>query len=103
MLQPILKDNLEKVAALCKEYQIEKLYAFGSVCTDRFNEESDVDLLYRFKESVALQQYETNYLHFEDKVKMLFNRQVDLVPEKYLSNPYFIQKINETKTLIYGD
>ncbi|MCW5908994.1 MAG: nucleotidyltransferase domain-containing protein [Chitinophagales bacterium] len=102
MLQPILKNNLQKVAELCKQHHVEKLYAFGSVCTEHFNDESDIDLLYRFKSNFPLDSYEANYLDFEAKIQQLLNREVDLVPEKYLSNPYFIKKVNETKTLVYG-
>jgi hypothetical protein len=33
----------------------------------------------------------------------LFSRPVDLVTEKSLSNPFFIESLNQTKTLIYGE
>lgn len=102
MLQPILKDNLPVVAELCKQHQVEKLYAFGSVCTEDFNEESDVDLLYRFKQDVPLETYADNFFDFQLKLESLLQREVDLVAEEYLSNPYFIKVMNKTKTPIYG-
>ena len=37
-----------------------------------------------------------------DKLEQLFARSVDLVTDKSLSNPYFIDSVNQTKTLIYG-
>ena len=101
MLQPILKNNLEQVAALCKAHNVEKLYAFGSVCTDNFNEESDVDLLYRFNKDVSLESYADNFFDFHEKLESIFNREVDLVAEEYLSNPYFIKVMNKTKTSVY--
>jgi len=37
-----------------------------------------------------------------DKLRDYFNREIDLITEKSLKNPYFIKEINETKKLIYG-
>ena len=34
-----------QIADLCRRYSVERLFAFGSVLTDRFNDESDVDFL----------------------------------------------------------
>ena len=101
MLQPILENNLDKVVELCKQHQVEKLYAFGSVCTDRFNDESDVDLLYQFKDGVSLYDYADNFFDFQFKLEDLFKREVDLVSLKNLSNPHFITVMNRTKTPLY--
>ena len=46
--------------------------------------------------------YADTYFILADKLEYLFNRKVDLVTDKSLSNPYFISSINLTKTLIYG-
>ena len=40
--------NDEDVAAFCKKHHIIKLALFGSILTDRFGPESDVDLLVEF-------------------------------------------------------
>lgn len=37
-----------------------------------------------------------------DKFEKIFHRPVDLVTDKSLSNPFFIDSVNQTKTLIYG-
>ena len=39
---------------------------------------------------------------FDAKFEDLFRRPVDLVTDKSLSNPYFIDSVNQTKTLLYG-
>ena len=41
----LIENNLQKIIALCKKHKVRKLFAFGSVLTNRFNEGSDVDLL----------------------------------------------------------
>jgi len=44
---PIEVDE-EQIAAFCKKHHITKLAFFGSVLTDRFGPESDVDVLVEF-------------------------------------------------------
>lgn len=100
-MQNILTENIDKINALCMSHNVKSLYAFGSVCTDTFNKESDVDLLISFN-PMEYGQYADTYFQLADKFEELLQRPVDLVTEKSLSNPYFIQSINQTKILIYG-
>jgi len=97
----LLIDNMDKVKALCMTHNVKSLFAFGSVCTDRFNDKSDIDLLISFN-SMDYGDYADNYFDLADKFENLFHRPVDLVTDKSLSNPYFIDSVNRTKTLIYG-
>ncbi len=46
--------------------------------------------------------YADNYFLIVDKFEQLFHRSVDLITDKSLSNPFFIDSLNQTKTLIYG-
>lgn len=95
--------NMDKIVALCRKYKVAKLWVFGSILTDRFNEDSDVDFSVSFdKKNIPLLDYADNYLDFLDELKTLLSREVDLITEDSLSNPYFIQNLNSTKRLIYG-
>jgi hypothetical protein len=80
---------------------VESLFVFGSVCTNNFNEKSDIDLLVSFK-PMDFGDYADTYFELVDKFENLFQRPVDLVTDKSLSNPYFINSVNQTKTLLYG-
>jgi len=100
-MQRILVDNIDKISALCVEHKVKSLFAFGSVCTDDFNDSSDIDLLISFK-PMDYEDYADNYFSLADKFEEIFHRPVDLLTDKSLSNPYFIDAINRTKTLIYG-
>jgi len=82
-------------------HNVRSLFAFGSVCTDKFNDSSDIDLLISFM-PMDFGDYADTYFVLADKFEDLFQRPVDLVTEKSLSNPYLIDSINQTKTLIYG-
>ena len=99
-MQRLLIDNIDNIKTLCKDHNVKYLFAFGSVCTDKFNDESDIDLLISFK-SMDYGEYADTYFNIADKFENLFHRPVDLVTDKSLSNPYFIDSINQTKTLLY--
>ena len=44
----LIENNIQKIVALCRKYKVSKLFAFGSILTDRFNDNSDVDLVVSF-------------------------------------------------------
>jgi predicted nucleotidyltransferase len=100
-MQRLISDNIDKIKALCMTHNVKSLFAFGSVCTDKFDDKSDIDLLISF-EPMEYGDYADTYFILADKFETLFQRSVDLVTDKSLSNPFFIDSINQTKTLLYG-
>lgn len=98
----LITDNLQRLKALCRKYKVRKLYAFGSILTSRFNEGSDVDILVDFSSEIDHTVYADNYFDFYYSLKKLFGREVDLVDESTVRNPYFKAELDETKYLIYG-
>lgn len=98
----IIIDNIQMLKSLCKKYKVKDLYAFGSVITDKFSDKSDIDLLVSFEEGIPLLDYADNYFDFKDNLAQLFNREVDLVTKDTLTNPYFINEVEKSKTYIYG-
>ena len=101
----LIEHNLQQIIELCKKYRVKTLSVFGSILTDRFNDESDVDFLVNFLpyDPNSLEfDYVSNYLDFAESLEDLFGRKVDLVVESGLRNKYFIANVNRTKQLIYG-
>ncbi|MDL2208699.1 nucleotidyltransferase domain-containing protein [Parabacteroides sp. OttesenSCG-928-O15] len=96
-----LNSYISKIIALCKRHKVSKLFAFGSVLTNRFNQDSDVDLIVDF-EGVPLEEYADNYLEFKYALSDMFGREVDLLEDKAIRNPVFRRSIDKTKQLIYG-
>ncbi|MBY0244890.1 MAG: nucleotidyltransferase domain-containing protein [Sphingobacteriaceae bacterium] len=92
---------LENIHKLCLLYNVEKMYAFGSVLNSNFNNKSDIDLLVKFK-NIELEMYFENYINLKENLEKLFKRDVDLLEEQTLKNPILIQSINKSKELIYG-
>lgn len=99
----LIEINLQRIFELCRKHRVLSLSVFGSILTDRFNENSDVDLLVNFDTTDHEKwDYVTNYFDFRDALESLFGRKVDLIVEKGLKNKYFIANVNRTKQLIYG-
>ncbi len=96
----IVLDNIENLKALCLRYNVKSLHAFGSVCTEKFNDKSDIDLLISFY-PMDYGDYADTYFELAEQLENIFKRPVDLVTDKSLGNPYFIESINQTKTSIY--
>lgn len=99
-MQRVITDNLENIRALCENHNVRALFAFGSACTEKFNENSDIDLLISFK-PMDFGDYADTYFDLIYKLEDLLKRPVDLITDKSLSNPYFIESINQNKTLLY--
>ena|SRR4051794_14153881 len=89
------------IQKLCEQHKVKRLYAFGSVLTEQFNEESDLDLIVDF-EPLDLHQYADNYFNFKFALEDTLQRTVDLLEEKTIRNPYFREAIENEKQLIYG-
>jgi predicted nucleotidyltransferase len=98
-------NNLEtytpEIIKLCKTHKVKSLYAFGSVLTDKFNNESDIDLIVDFV-NIEVEDYADNYFDFKFSLQDILKRPVDLLEEKAIKNPYFRQSVNQQKQLVYG-
>lgn len=96
-----LKSHLNEISKLCKDYKVRNLYAFGSVLTNNFNNESDIDLIVDF-EPIELEQYADNYYDLKFSLERILNKPVDLLEEQAIKNPFFKEAVFKTRELIYG-
>lgn len=100
-MNQIVTSKINELKQLCVDYKVRWMYVFGSVCTEKFGEHSDIDFLISFDE-LPIDQYADNYFELHYKLEDLFGRKIDLVTANSLSNPYFIKGIEQTKRLIYA-
>lgn len=100
-MQQLLEERKKELIAICQVLNIKRLYAFGSIMSDNFRDDSDIDFLISFAENLTVDEYTRNYFTLHYKLRELFNREIDIITERSLSNPYFIESINESKQLIY--
>lgn len=100
-LHKILHNNMEQIIALFSRYDVERVYAFGSVVGDSFKEtESDIDLIVEMASIPPLEK-EEQLLSLWNAHEALLGRDVDLLTEKAIKNPYLRSSIERTKELIY--
>ncbi len=99
----LIELNLQRIIDLCRRHKVKSLAVFGSILTDRFNDQSDVDLLVDFEPTDPEKfDYVTNFFDLQDSLESLLKRKVDLVVGSGLRNKYFINNVNRTKQIIYG-
>lgn len=99
----LIRRNIGQIAALCEKHKVVRLYVFGSILTNKFNKNSDVDFSVVFdRESLPVLAYGENYFDFKFALEDLLKRPVDLVEYNAIKNPYFKEELDETKQLIYG-
>lgn len=100
-MQKILENSLVDLKKLCTSMGVKRMYAFGSVVEGDFRDDSDIDFLISFMDNLSIEEYTNNYFTLHYKLRDLFKREIDIVTERTLSNPYFIESIEESKRLIY--
>jgi predicted nucleotidyltransferase len=100
-MNAIITENIDLITKYCKKYKVKELYAVGSVVSDNFSDNSDVDLLIDF-EDISIAEYTDNYFTLHDIFSNIFKRKIDLITKKSLQNPFFIEAINNSKVLLYA-
>ena len=95
-----VKFNKNELKILCAQHEVKNLSLFGSVVTEKFHKESDIDVLVNFKIK-DLYNYFNNYLSLKEKLSKLFGRKVDLVEEQTLKSPILINSIKKTKQIVF--
>ncbi|MDR3094082.1 MAG: nucleotidyltransferase domain-containing protein [Bacteroidales bacterium] len=95
-------DNYKShLVILCKQNRVKALYVFGSVLTDRFSDNSDIDMVVDIDSSNPL-EYADNYFNLKFALQDLFKRPVDLLENKAIRNKYMREQIDKSKHLVYA-
>jgi predicted nucleotidyltransferase len=97
----LLATHIDQIKAICASNKVRSLFAFGSVTNDKFKVDSDVDMLVDIAETDPL-AYSESYFNLKEQLEALFNRQVDLLEQKAIRNPFLKKEIDQTKILVYG-
>jgi predicted nucleotidyltransferase len=98
----IVSSNIDEVIKLLKSHRIERAYIFGSAVQGDFDEQSDLDFLVKFEANITPLEKGELWWDLHDTLRNLFKREIDIITESSLKNPYFIKEIDNTKELIYG-
>jgi hypothetical protein len=98
----IVSSHINEIRQFFESHKVEKAYVFGSAVSGQLKENSDLDFLIRFKAGLDPLEKGELWWKLHDKLRDFFNREIDIVTEDSLKNPYFIEELEKTKKLIYG-
>ena len=96
-----LSKHIDQIKNLCSLYKVKSLFAFGSVTTDNFRPDSDIDLVIEIEDKDPI-SYSESYFNFKFQLEQILQRQIDLLEQKAIKNPFLKEQIDKTKVLIYG-
>lgn len=100
-MSDVFDQKQQKIAAVCKQFGIQKLFVFGSALRDDYRPgESDVDLLVEFQ---AMDITKRVHVYFDvlSALKEVFQSDVDLIMHGAVKNRIIAKEIDRTKRLVY--
>ncbi|TVQ16619.1 MAG: hypothetical protein EA361_03940 [Bacteroidetes bacterium] len=96
-----INEHIDQISQACNSNKVKSLFAFGSVTTDKYGPDSDIDLIVDIDENDPL-TYSDHYFNLKFELEKLLNRQIDLLEQKAIRNKYLRDQIERTKVLVYG-
>ncbi len=98
----LLEQHRTQLEALCRRYGVRRLEVFGSAATGLAQSgESDLDFLVEF-DPLPPGGYADAYFGLLESLEALYGRPVDLVVASAIRNPFFLQSVERTRTLLYA-
>jgi hypothetical protein len=92
----------EQLEALCRSYGVRRLEAFGSAVTGPGSDQAgDLDFLVEFHPRPP-GGYADAYFGLLESLETLYGKPVDLVVASAIRNPFFLQSVARTRTLLYA-
>lgn len=91
---------VEKIRAFCLKWGVKEFSLFGSVLTDHFDADSDVDVMLEFLPDHGFTFENTPVI--EDELREMFNRAIDVVEKKLIRNPFRRASILASHLVVYA-
>jgi predicted nucleotidyltransferase len=101
VVQPIIETHRAELAAISRRFHVRRLDIFGSAATGRFDPgRSDIDFLVLF-EPMPPAIYADAYFGLLAALAALFERDVDLLTEPSVVNPYLRAQIEAERQTLF--
>jgi len=94
-----IESRRAEIAGICARLGVRRLELFGS--GTRNSSARDLDFLVDLGDRPP-REYAAAYFALREELEALFARPVDLVTPPGLANPYFRQRVEQEKTLLYA-
>lgn len=79
-MHPLIESRREGIEAFCKKWNISELQVFGSVTTDHFRPDSDIDIVVDFP--AGSHHTLIQLARMEEELERIFGRRIDLLTRK---------------------
>jgi predicted nucleotidyltransferase len=99
-MNALIKSNLPQIKNLMQSFGVISAHLFGSAAIDNMTDDSDIDFIVRFNPELNYTEYGNNYFLLIYALQKLLNKDVDLVAEETITNPYLLQTINSQKIAV---
>jgi hypothetical protein len=101
-MERLVADRQNDIAALCRRYRVRRLELFGSAATGSFDPvSSDLDFVVEFGD-LRHGEWADAYFGPMEGLAEPFGRPVDLVMLSAVRNPYMLQSIATTESVVYA-
>ena len=98
----ILNQHINQIRKLCELNKVRALFAFGSVTTNKFRSDSDIDLVVDIDDNDPI-SYADKYFNLKFQLEEILNRQIDLLEYKAIRNRFLRDQIDRTKVQLYAN
>jgi len=101
-MNALIQDKQDELVRLCRQYHVRKLELFGSATRDDFDPRtSDLDFLVEF-DDIQPADFSDAYFGMLASLEELFDRNIELVSTAAVQNPYFLEAIERSRTILYA-
>jgi len=97
-----IEQRKSEIQALCRRFGVRRLDLFGSAASGGDGLQThDLDFLVDFGD-LSPKEYAEAYFALREALEQLFSRPVDLVTAPSVRNPFFKQRLEQTRSLLYA-
>lgn len=102
MMNPLIKNNLEAIRALAREYGVVRLEVFGSVCTPNWDPAtSDIDFLVEYSPGYDFGPWGKRRHELRRSLEGLMGLTVDLISMTTLENRWMNREAAKTRQIVF--
>lgn len=93
--------DVDAIRSVCERFGVERLRMFGSALSDQFDPKtSDIDFLVTFQPE--RENLFHDYFDLKAELERIVGRQVDLIMERSVKNPFFKASAFESAQDVYA-
>lgn len=100
IMNSLVESNLSEIKDVMRTYGVIRAYLFGSAAIGNMSDDSDVDFMVSFNPNLSYTEYGNNYFQLIYALQKLLKKDVEIIAEETITNPYLLQSINSQKIAV---